>query len=100
MHAKDSFIFMQLWANGRAAKPYVLRKTGPYDVVGPSAIPIAINERYTVPRPLTVKEIKEGQVYFVGATAEVVLEGEGLGEDEELVTFTAFCELDDHKNGA
>ncbi len=48
----------------------------------------------------TVQEIKEGYVYFVGATAELVLEGEGLGEDEELVTFKAFCELEDYSNGS
>jgi len=35
------------------------------------------------------EEVKEGYVYFVGATAEVVLES----ESEEFVTFRAFCEL-------
>ena len=38
-----------------------------------------------------VEEIKEGWVYFVGATAECVLESEG---DEPFVTFKAFCELE------
>ena len=75
MHAKGSFIFLQLWANGRAAKPYVLRKTGPYDVVGPSAIPIAINERYTIPRPLTVKEIKEYVQWHARAAKNALLAG-------------------------
>ncbi|THX77154.1 mannose-6-phosphate isomerase [Aureobasidium pullulans] len=36
------------------------------------------------------EEIKEGYVYFVGATAKCVLESIG---DESLVTFKAFCEL-------
>ncbi|TGO41627.1 hypothetical protein BHYA_0019g00580 [Botrytis hyacinthi] len=36
-----------------------------------------------------VEEIKPGYVYFVGATAEVILEA----EDEEFTTFKAFCEL-------
>lgn len=36
-----------------------------------------------------VEEIGEGFVFFVGATAEVVLESEG----EEFTTFKAFCEL-------
>ena len=36
------------------------------------------------------EEVKEGYVYFVGATAEVVLESGG----EEFVTFRAFCEID------
>lgn len=47
----------------------------------------------------TVKEMREGYVYFVGATAECVLESEG-GEDDEFITFKAFCEVADHSNGA
>ena len=39
-----------------------------------------------------VEEIREGFVYFVGATAEVVLENKG---EEPFVTFRAFCELDE-----
>ena len=35
------------------------------------------------------EEMNEGYVYFVGATAEVVLESEG----ESFTTFKAFCEL-------
>lgn len=37
-----------------------------------------------------VEEIKEGYVYFVGATATCVLESSG---DENFTTFKAFCEL-------
>lgn len=37
-----------------------------------------------------VEEIKEGYVFFVGATATVVLESDG---EEPLVSFKAFCEL-------
>lgn len=47
----------------------------------------------------TVEDIKEGYVFFVGSTAEVSLESAGEG-DEEFVTFKAFCEVDDHSNGA
>lgn len=46
----------------------------------------------------TVEEIKEGYVFFVGATAEVVLTSEG-GADDEFVTFKAFCEVEDQSNG-
>ncbi|KAH6983370.1 mannose-6-phosphate isomerase [Ilyonectria sp. MPI-CAGE-AT-0026] len=42
----------------------------------------------------TSAEMKEGYVYFVGATAECVLESEG-GEDDEFITFKAFCEIDE-----
>lgn len=38
------------------------------------------------------EQVKEGWVYFVGATAECILESES---DEEMVTFKAFCVLGD-----
>ena len=38
------------------------------------------------------EELREGWVYFVGATAECVMESSG----EEMVTFKAFCELGGH----
>lgn len=38
----------------------------------------------------TVQDIKAGYVYFVGATAEVVLEAAG---GDEFVSFKAFCEV-------
>lgn len=41
----------------------------------------------------TVMDFNEGYVYFVGATAEVVLEATGEGEGEEFVSFKAFCEV-------
>lgn len=47
----------------------------------------------------TVHEIKEGYVFFVGATAECVLESEGTSDDDEFITFKAFCEVEDHRNG-
>lgn len=47
----------------------------------------------------TVQEVKEGYVYFVGAAAECVLESEGSGEDDEFITFKAFCEVEEHRNG-
>lgn len=43
-----------------------------------------------------VEEIREGYVFFAGATAEVVLEGKG----EDFVTFKAFCELSEGKESA
>lgn len=48
----------------------------------------------------TVKEIKEGYVYFVGATAECVLESEADGDEDEFVTFKAYCEVEETRNGA
>ncbi|KAI1653845.1 mannose-6-phosphate isomerase [Daldinia decipiens] len=45
------------------------------------------------------EEIKEGYVFFVGATAELILESQG-GQDDSFTTFKAFCEVEDHSNGA
>ncbi|KAI1434214.1 mannose-6-phosphate isomerase [Xylaria sp. CBS 124048] len=45
------------------------------------------------------EEIKEGYVFFVGATAHLVLESAGEAGDE-FITFKAFCEVEDHSNGA
>lgn len=42
-----------------------------------------------------VEEVKPGYVYFVGATAEVVLES----QDDEFTTFKAFCELHGKEDG-
>jgi len=42
-----------------------------------------------------VEEVKAGYVYFVGATAEVVLES----ESEDFTTFKAFCELQGKEGG-
>jgi mannose-6-phosphate isomerase len=39
------------------------------------------------------EEIKEGYVYFVGATAECVIES----MSDEMVTFKAFCEIEQHE---
>lgn len=47
----------------------------------------------------TVQDIKEGYVFFVGATAEVALEAAD-GSADEFVTFKAFCEVQDHSNGS
>ncbi|KAI1842101.1 hypothetical protein JX266_011752 [Neoarthrinium moseri] len=64
---------------------------------GPSII-ICTNGKGKISVGPTVKEIKEGWVYFVGATAELVLESEG-DKDDEFITFKAFCEVEDHSNG-
>lgn len=47
----------------------------------------------------TSHEVKEGYVFFVGATAECVLESEGDAEDE-FTTFKAFCEVDESNHKA
>jgi NADPH2 dehydrogenase len=54
VHAKGSFIYCQLWALGRAAKPEVINSEG-FDHVSSSAVPI--EEGLPVPRALTEEEI-------------------------------------------
>ncbi|KAF7560628.1 hypothetical protein G7046_g3496 [Stylonectria norvegica] len=62
---------------------------------GPSII-ICTNGRGKISVGPTSAEMKEGYVFFVGATAELVLESE-VGDEEEFMTFRAFCEIDDSK---
>ncbi|KAI1849519.1 hypothetical protein JX265_013634 [Neoarthrinium moseri] len=79
----------------------VLRGSGSkatFDPIDGPSIIICTNGKGKISVGPTVKEIKEGWVYFVGATAELVLESEG-DKDDEFITFKAFCEVEDHSNG-
>ena len=60
-------------------------------VEGPSII-ICTEGEGTVSVGPKQEEVKEGWVYFVGATAECVLESSG---EKPFVTFKAFCEIDE-----
>ncbi|OLN87072.1 Mannose-6-phosphate isomerase 1 [Colletotrichum chlorophyti] len=60
---------------------------------GPSIV-ICTSGRGSIAVGPTVEKISEGNVYFVGSTAELVLQSEGA-DDDEFVTFRAFCEIDD-----
>ena len=60
-------------------------------IYGPSIV-ICTGGRGKIGVGAKVEEIKEGWVYFVGATAELVLESTG---QETFVTFKAFCELEE-----
>lgn len=72
----------------------VLKKAGAKatfeGLAGPSILICTGGEGKISVGPKT-EDLKEGWVYFVGATAELVVESTG----EELVTFRAFCEIDD-----
>ncbi|EHK25830.1 uncharacterized protein TRIVIDRAFT_85530 [Trichoderma virens Gv29-8] len=59
---------------------------------GPSIV-ICTGGKGTIAVGPTKQEIKEGYVFFVGSTAELVLES-AVGQDEEFTTFKAFCEID------
>ncbi|KZV68718.1 NADH:flavin oxidoreductase/NADH oxidase [Peniophora sp. CONT] len=73
VHAKGGFIFMQLWALGRAANAAVLEQEGPYDVVSASAI--QLDAEHATPRPLTVEEIKEWVQSYAQAAKNAVRAG-------------------------
>lgn len=70
---------------------------------GPSVV-ICTGGRGTIAVGPKVEPVDEGYVYFVGATAEVVLEAKSLNDGEEFETFLAFCEIEEDKadeaNGA
>ncbi|VDB93773.1 unnamed protein product [Peniophora sp. CBMAI 1063] len=73
VHAKQGFIFAQIWALGRTAFAAVLEKEGPYEVIGPSAIPL--DAEHATPRPLTKEEIKEYVQFYAQAAKNAVRAG-------------------------
>ncbi|VDC03536.1 unnamed protein product [Peniophora sp. CBMAI 1063] len=89
VHAKSSFIFLQLGALGRAAVPTVLQNAvgGPYDLVAPSAIPVDSDS--PIPRTLSMEEIKEYVQLYVQAAKNAIQAGfdgvEILGANGYLV---------------
>lgn len=82
----DEFAVVRTTLKGDAAKATF----EPID--GPSVI-ICTGGKGRIAVGSKVEEVREGYVFFVGATAELVLESEG-GEDDEFVTFKAFCEVE------
>ncbi|KAF7298694.1 NADH:flavin oxidoreductase/NADH oxidase [Mycena indigotica] len=75
VHAKGSFIFLQLLALGRGAMPAVLRAIDPsFPYVGASDIPVdpSAEER---PRPLTIAETAEYVELYKQATKNAVEAG-------------------------
>jgi NADPH2 dehydrogenase len=64
VHEKGSYIFLQLWALGRAANPKALKELGDYQVV--SSSPTPEKETSPVPHELSVDEIRG----FVGDYAQ------------------------------
>lgn len=87
----DEFSVVQTVLKGDGAKATFEQLDGP-------SIVICTGGKGKISVGPTVQEVKEGYVFFVGATAQVVLESEG-GEDDEFTTFKAFCEVEDHSNG-
>ncbi|KAI1773589.1 FMN-linked oxidoreductase [Hypoxylon cercidicola] len=72
VHAKGSYIFLQLWALGRVANPDVTRADG-FDIRSASAIPYG--EGKPIPRELTADEIKSIVADFAQAARNAVKAG-------------------------
>ncbi|KAF5686298.1 NADPH2 dehydrogenase chain OYE2 [Fusarium circinatum] len=72
VHRKGSFIFVQLFAMGRAATVEVAKDEG-IDIIGPSAIPIEGSPVH--PRAMTLDEIHEMVEAFVTASENAIKAG-------------------------
>ncbi|EIW56407.1 NADH:flavin oxidoreductase/NADH oxidase [Trametes versicolor FP-101664 SS1] len=73
IHAKGSYIYLQLWAHGRAADLAVLRAENPdYPYVSSSDIPLSSGKNGEKPRPLTIPEIKEYVETYAQASRDAV----------------------------
>ena len=77
VHAKGSFLWLQLWALGRAAGTTAaaenLRREGPYPVVSSSAV--AINSEYEEPQALSEEDIRRFVGYYANATRNAMKAG-------------------------
>ncbi|KAF9061446.1 NADH:flavin oxidoreductase/NADH oxidase [Rhodocollybia butyracea] len=70
VHARGSYIYLQIAAMGRVAQSAVLKSLdASYEVVGAGDIPLAGGE---VPRPMTADEIKTSVALFAQAAADAV----------------------------
>lgn len=92
VHAQGSFMFLQLFAPGRAASAEVLKAENPgFGVVGPSAVAF---EGGDVPRELTEEEIGKYVDWFEAAARSFVNEAGGDGVEGELSTLHQFATAD------
>lgn len=69
VHANGSYIYLQLWALGRAAREEVLGADG-YKVV--SSSPVRLDEQHAVPEALSKDDIKRYIGLFAQAAKNAV----------------------------
>ena len=79
IHAQGSFVFLQLWALGRAADAECLKKDG-FEVVSSSDLTF---EGGATPRPLTEAEIGEYVKDYAAAAKAFIEEAGGDGVESE-----------------
>jgi len=71
VHANGSYIYLQLWAFGRATDLELLKTEDPsFEMVGASAIPISPSD--PTPRPLTAEEINTYVQWYANAADKAV----------------------------
>ncbi|KAI7153892.1 FMN-linked oxidoreductase [Hortaea werneckii] len=77
VHAKGSFIYLQLWALGRAAGTEAaaknLHREGPFPVVSSSAVPIS--SEYEEPKALSESEVKSFVQDYANAARNAIRAG-------------------------
>ena len=74
VHAKGSFLFLQIALLGRSASQAATQARDPaFEVVAPSDVPM---EGGDVPRPMTEAEIKE-HIQWMADAAKAFVEGSG-----------------------
>lgn len=83
VHAKGSFLFSQLWALGRAAKPEILREEKP-PVAYTAPSPVQLTGRDGTPRALTQTEIKSFVADYARAASNAIFKA---GFDGTPVSF-------------
>lgn len=82
VHAQGSFIYLQLWALGRAAKADTLAKEGPgYDVVSASDVPFEGGDK---PRPLSEADIARYVGHYAAAAKAFVERAGGDGVESQF----------------
>ncbi|AEO66404.1 8a0f7cb4-ba38-4192-9e3c-a56921e1fd56 [Thermothielavioides terrestris] len=72
VHARGSYIFLQLWSLGRTAHPDELAKDG-FRLKAPSALPM--EEGAPVPEPMTVEEIQQRVRDYAAAAKNAIEAG-------------------------
>jgi len=72
VHAKGSFIFLQLWNLGRAARPDQAAKEG---ITIKSASDVPVDDKSPVPEPLTIEEIHQTVQDYATAAKNAIAAG-------------------------
>lgn len=90
MHKNSSFIFLQLWALGRAAFPDVMERDG-LPFVSASDLPIESGKK--APKPLSNGEVKEYVGLYAQAAKNAVLKAGFDGVEIHGANGTVFKEL-------